>query len=57
MKQSITLSDKDAETLIADLNGWAETLASDPGGYEHPWVEEMMAHARMLTDKLAGRIE
>ena len=53
MKEKITIDSRDAEALIQDLEGWAETLESEG---EHPWVEDMQRHARMLRDKLLGRV-
>lgn len=57
MREQITLTAKEADGLAQDLNGWAECLESDPGGGDHPWIEEMQAHARLLRDKLMGRSE
>ncbi len=54
MKEQITLSRKEAELLTQDLAAWATVLEGD--GVE-TWPEEMYKHARILEDKLAGRIE
>jgi len=54
VKDQITLSRHEAEEVANDLDGWATVLDSEG---EHPWCEDMLRHARMLRDKLLGRIE
>jgi hypothetical protein len=56
MKEQITLTRHEAEEIAGDLDGWAQVLESDPGG-EHPWIEEMVRHARLLRDKMLVRVE
>jgi len=56
MIERITLTRAEADDLALDLASWAESMECDGEG-DHPWVDQMQRHARMLTDKLAGRIE
>lgn len=55
MKESITLVRKEAETIMQDLQDWAEIL--EMGTECDPWCETMFEHARLIRDKLAGRID
>jgi hypothetical protein len=57
MKEQIILDSREAEEIAEDFEGWAEVYESDPGSDGHPWAETMLKHARLLRDKLAGRIE
>ncbi len=55
MIERITLDRKEAETLAEDLEGWSEVMEAESTG-EHPWIEDMQRHARLLRDKLLARI-
>jgi len=55
MKETITLSRREAEEMAFDLTCWAEVLEGDNALTE--WQDDMQRHAQLLRDKLAGRIE
>ncbi len=51
MKQSIQLDRQDAEELADTLETFADACGDEN------WERELSQHARMIRDKLAGRIE